>query len=582
MCGIAGFYVKDSYQDGEYDLEKLTDGLLLGIEERGQDATGIFTATRGGESFDLFKDDIPATYFVQLRDFLPKNIRMALLHTRLATQGKPSKNENNHPVNFRSCFATHNGVIYNERQIINETGEKRPAEVDSIAVPMLIATCGFDKALENLPKLQGSWALAIADPVTNPDELLLVRGISSPLVILDHPKMVVWASTHKAIVAAWEYAIGTAPDTQKFDWLQEGEATLLGPESQDANVLPFMTIEPWWKKDEEMDTMVYGTTGGWRDASACSVTPTYGSEKVLCFECGERTAYFHITESYTESDGKYIEFDVPVCYKCEQELDADPKNLTYRYATSKVKIRCITPGQMCYWCVRHPAIRFDKAGDAVCETCNIGDSQVGSAMKHQGTFRGGDDDKFFTLNPGDAIPEEMKYAFNGCESCGSTAVDFVGADGFVICDTCHTGEKVVASIDDELVLSQCEVCDCSVLEESLKLTMYGMACRACRYGKEEAAEIARAVVIPQRCDMCNGETDYLIRKDSMWMCRECKSDYGVELDCGHTVVGVGLAHDVRTDNGTLVVCANCLPEPSKSDPDSISKWAKLFRKGARA
>lgn len=472
MCGIAGFYVKDPRG---IDLEKLADELLLGIEHRGQDATGMLTITDGGAKVALAKDDIPATYFVQTREWLPKDVKTVLLHTRLATQGKPDKMENNHPVNFKSCFATHNGVIWNDDKLIQELDIERPAEVDSIAVPMLVATCGFSNALDNLPKLEGSWALAIVDPLTNPDELLLVRGSNSPLVVLNHPKIVIWASVQSAIKSAWEKAIGTPPAFNKYDYMDEGTAMVVDKEGNISETR-FM---------EKPSFSGYRTSHWYRDDTEFERTFTGGSTK-LCYECGTRQALFSVIDSILDKESRELTaWEVPLCWSCKEEY-AGPGTLSYRFAgDDKVKLHNMKIGSKCYWCTRDNASMFTSSWNKVCEEC------VAFEKRHQqrpfASMKGSDPntDTILEMKPGDPIPEEMAYAFQGCDACGGPLAEVIGEDGFAICWTCREGEMLgKARVSG---VGTCMVCDNTVLAESIKDTVFGPACAVCRHTEESRA-----------------------------------------------------------------------------------------------
>jgi hypothetical protein len=471
MCGIAGFYVRNS--EG-IDLEKLTDELLLGIEHRGTDATGILTVTEGGHNVALKKDDIPASGFVQLRDWLPKGLKMVLGHTRLATQGLPKDMENNHPVQYRTCFATHNGMIYNDVEILKEFGpDVRPAEVDSIAIPVLIDSCGFEKALDTIEKLEGSWAIAVADPINNPDELLLARGHSSPLVFINHPKILIWASTKGAITEAWEKAIGTPPSFNKFDYLDEGCALVVDKDGV-ATEKKFMAARGWgynsrtWNiSDDELDNM----TGVQYTSRPRSVN---GETFDMCWECGEKVSYFTVTDSFEAENGEITAWTVPVCYTCKEEYGG-PGTLTYRFAgENKVKLHHMKRGDKCYWCTRDNASSFTSKWDKTCDEC------VAFHDKEYREFcslKGGDPNEatILALTAGDVIPEEMQYAFRSCESCGSNKCEVIGMDGFPICFTCREGETLAAYNE-----ATCDLCGEVTLEGLIKQTMWGRACAMCR------------------------------------------------------------------------------------------------------
>lgn len=212
MCGIAGIYVKKPYI-GKFPVDELASQLLYGIEHRGKHATGVVAVNSRGQ-ITLQKAAVTATQFNMQRNALPADLRMALLHTRYATKGRPEDFENNHPVVHGTCFATHNGQIRNDDAIVEQLAIGRPAAVDSIAIPMVLHTKGLaetDSIREGLEMLQGPLAVAAIDPINCPGKLVLAKGDGNPLWVLNHKQAIVWASTKGAIEDAWGNVIGTPP-----------------------------------------------------------------------------------------------------------------------------------------------------------------------------------------------------------------------------------------------------------------------------------------------------------------------------------------------------------------------------------
>lgn len=71
---------------------RLIRELSIAAEVRGTDATGIAYNTEHG--LQIYKRPIPAH---RLRLNIPSNAKVIMGHTRMATQGRAKKNENNHP-----------------------------------------------------------------------------------------------------------------------------------------------------------------------------------------------------------------------------------------------------------------------------------------------------------------------------------------------------------------------------------------------------------------------------------------------------------------------------------------------------
>lgn len=239
MCGIAGIYLKDpsivANDNDRIQFDRFVDSLLLGIEPRGKDATG-FVASRGS-TITLDKDDKPASDFIKTRKraWLKNGTRIVLTHARLATQGHQSHHPNNHPVMYGTTFITHNGHIHNDDDVFDELGMPRyDIAVDSVAIAASVEKHGLRENFKDaLTNLQGSYAFAAINPKTYPDELVLVKGPSSPIAYFENNYMLVWASTGMAIKEALATILGedANPKLEYFGegdvmFVRDGEATM--------------------------------------------------------------------------------------------------------------------------------------------------------------------------------------------------------------------------------------------------------------------------------------------------------------------------------------------------------------------
>lgn len=227
MCGIAGIHVKDPTVIKDHKgVELFVDALLAGIEHRGKHATG-FVSVGFDRKVIIDKSDVPATEFIKTRDRIPSGVRTVLLHTRHATLGKPEQQENNHPVIYGSCFAVHNGHINNHADVFKAIDLTRSAEVDSQSIAAAVYYDGFGDIKTALERLEGGMATAIIDPVKNPGELILAKGKSSPLYVVNAEKFLVFASTKDCILKAWAKVFGTPPSDNKIEDLKDGTILLI-------------------------------------------------------------------------------------------------------------------------------------------------------------------------------------------------------------------------------------------------------------------------------------------------------------------------------------------------------------------
>jgi glucosamine 6-phosphate synthetase-like amidotransferase/phosphosugar isomerase protein len=140
MCGIAGIF--DVEKSRDLDRAAIAANLLKQIESRGRHATGYAYHDDGTTvvcKADLRALDFIATapLFTEPFDATPRSV---LLHTRYATQGSPSDNENNHPIYSKVSGLTliHNGWLTNEKHLLRKYGLKKDGAVDSETVLRLI------------------------------------------------------------------------------------------------------------------------------------------------------------------------------------------------------------------------------------------------------------------------------------------------------------------------------------------------------------------------------------------------------------------------------------------------------------
>jgi hypothetical protein len=275
VCGIIGIHFKDPENPGieRMDLEFLVDELLLGIEHRGKDATGLLAVPVEGEP-QLVKADVPATRFVQWRETMPAKLRTILGHTRFATQGKPEDLDNDHPVVYETCFAIHNGHISNDTELFAEHSLERRAEVDSEIIPALFNKYGLDKAHLALQELEGGFATAVVNPTHFPGVTVLAKGWSSPCEVLETKGAIIWASTKDAIQMAAKEVLGFSPAADTIKSMSEGQ--ILYMENDKIELMEFKPKAKVFKPRSNStyvynggSTYYYNSAKGDRDCDSC-------------------------------------------------------------------------------------------------------------------------------------------------------------------------------------------------------------------------------------------------------------------------------------------------------------------------
>ena len=180
MCGIAGFCLNPKHH---VNTTELASQMLLDIEHRGYHATGVAWINKEGRRA-ITKAPISASKFIATKagQGVCKDATTAILHTRWATQGSPTLNDNNHPIPRGKIVLTHNGHISNDDQLFKQLKVDRIGQVDSEAVAALLAFTKGEHPADVLTRIQGSAALAWITQ-NQGDTLHLARVSSSPLWI---------------------------------------------------------------------------------------------------------------------------------------------------------------------------------------------------------------------------------------------------------------------------------------------------------------------------------------------------------------------------------------------------------------
>lgn len=204
MCGIAGVR---KYGDTPITGEEIVI-LLCALEHRGNHATGVALVNPDG--IHVLKAASPALFFTKSDDFrifltthLTPETSIALLHTRWATTGPPSENENNQPIFDGETAIVHNGMISNHNVLFNINKLQKSCETDSDIIRALVHTHGInEKGIRELCKMNGSAAIACVS-TKFPGMLLLARS-GSPIVygFSENGDKLYWASEAKALLTA--------------------------------------------------------------------------------------------------------------------------------------------------------------------------------------------------------------------------------------------------------------------------------------------------------------------------------------------------------------------------------------------
>src|SRR5919198_1437804 len=132
MCGIAGYSLSGS---STVERTLAAQALLAGIAERGADAVGYAHRCPGG-SVDIHKQRSGASALLE-QVLLPDDATEVLVHVRDYTKGHPRIEANNHPIRHGAVVGVHNGIIFNDDDLMEQHGFERAEPqmtVDSEAI----------------------------------------------------------------------------------------------------------------------------------------------------------------------------------------------------------------------------------------------------------------------------------------------------------------------------------------------------------------------------------------------------------------------------------------------------------------
>jgi glucosamine 6-phosphate synthetase-like amidotransferase/phosphosugar isomerase protein len=197
MCGIAGYSLSAS---SEVDRTLAAQALLAGIAERGADAVG-YAYRRGISPVTIHKQRSGASALLEQVQ-LPASATETLIHVRDYTKGHPRIEANNHPIRHGAVVGVHNGIIFNDDELMEQHGFERAEPemtVDSEAIFALAEA--HEAAPRALEQLRGSMATAWLDERRS-RTLFLARGVGRPLWIGAGREELLFASTKAALEVA--------------------------------------------------------------------------------------------------------------------------------------------------------------------------------------------------------------------------------------------------------------------------------------------------------------------------------------------------------------------------------------------
>src|SRR5919198_3593282 len=200
MCGIAGYSLSGS---STVERTLAAQALLAGIAERGADAVGYAHCSPGG-TVEIHKQRSGASALLEQVE-LPETAAEVLVHVRDYTKGHPRIEANNHPIRHGAVVGVHNGIIFNDDELMEAHGFERAEPemtVDSEAIFALAEA--HEGRAEALEQLCGSMATAWMDE-RRPGTVFLARGAGRPLWVGAGRAEAFFASTKHALEIVERY-----------------------------------------------------------------------------------------------------------------------------------------------------------------------------------------------------------------------------------------------------------------------------------------------------------------------------------------------------------------------------------------
>jgi glucosamine 6-phosphate synthetase-like amidotransferase/phosphosugar isomerase protein len=200
MCGIAGY---SAGPKSRIERTFTAQVLLAAIAERGADAVGY--AHRGdGVGVTVVKQRSGASALLE-RIYVPQGASEVLLHVRDYTKGHPQISANNHPVRHGTVVGVHNGIIFNDDELMDAHGFERDEPgmtVDSEVIFALAEAFGSQPLA--FEQVHGSMAAAWVDERER-TAIHVARGVGRPLWLGLGRGEALFASTERALEIVERY-----------------------------------------------------------------------------------------------------------------------------------------------------------------------------------------------------------------------------------------------------------------------------------------------------------------------------------------------------------------------------------------
>lgn len=242
MCGIATVSIGRRCRGRiPYPkLRNLVSELLVELEERGRDASGIAVINDNKVDSVAFKKPLQANRMVvrpRFQDVLgaiDEQTNFVMLHTRASTVGNNAEIFNNHPIIIPGYVGIHNGTLYNHEKLFERHKEdfQRLGKVDSEIILQLYkhhVRSGLEsrEALTHTARsLRGAFTGAIVD-WQHPHRMVMFKhGRSLSIVRIPHYDVLITVSEPRFFTRAMN-RLNLKVKIQAFEQVYDGTGIII-------------------------------------------------------------------------------------------------------------------------------------------------------------------------------------------------------------------------------------------------------------------------------------------------------------------------------------------------------------------
>jgi len=145
MCGILGVITRDNSEINIHSIRAIINSLFRLSESRGKEAAGL--AIKSPKELTVFKAPLSSSEMIRSPEYknmvkkqIVKNPITIIGHSRLATNGLQTLNENNQPVIKDGIVGVHNGIITNVKNISEKFAIEKKYDIDT---EILLSLVGY-------------------------------------------------------------------------------------------------------------------------------------------------------------------------------------------------------------------------------------------------------------------------------------------------------------------------------------------------------------------------------------------------------------------------------------------------------